>query len=156
MLKELLDQNRVIFRESLPTWQEAIREAAGPLLADGAIEPAYVDAMIDCVNEYGPYIVIAPNLAIPHARSDKGVNRTAIAMMKVEQPVHFGDTPDLDARLFFVLASVGKDAHVPMLQSLVMALSEETILDDLMNARSLEDVAAIAARTDAASPSALV
>lgn len=140
MLEELIANNRVVFKESISTWQEAIREAAMPLLNEGAIEEDYIIAMINCVNEYGPYIVIAPDIAIPHARSDKGVNKTAISMMKVKEPVHFGDTPDLDARLFFVLASVGHDAHVPMLQELIMELSDEDIMNGLLNSTCIDDV----------------
>lgn len=140
MLEELISKNRVLFKDRVDNWEDAIRASAGPLVAQNAIDDRYVEAMIANVHEHGPYIVIAPNLAIPHARGDVGVFETAISMMKLEEPVCFGDTPDLDAKLFFVIASIGHDAHVPMLQSLIMELSDEAILEGLMAATCLEDV----------------
>lgn len=140
MLEELISRNRVIFKEKAVDWEDAIRASAAVLVEQGAIDDRYVKAMIDNVHEHGPYIVIAPNLAIPHARGDVGVHETAIAMMKLAEPVCFGDTPDLDAKLFFVIASVGADAHVPMLQSLIMELSDESILNGLMDAGCMTDV----------------
>lgn len=41
----------------------------------GAIEPRYIDAMINTVKEIGPYIVIAPGIAMPHARPEAGAKK---------------------------------------------------------------------------------
>ncbi len=61
-----------------------------PLLDDGSIEQAYIDAVIGCVKKYGPYIVFAPNIAMPHSQEGAvGVNDTAVSFMKLEEPVHF-------------------------------------------------------------------
>lgn len=49
------------------TWQEAIR-IAGMLLPDnGNSKEQYIQEMIRCVEENGPYIVIAPGIALAHA-----------------------------------------------------------------------------------------
>ena len=38
----------------------------------GFTEPTYTEAMIDVVRDMGPYIVLAPGLAMPHARPEMG------------------------------------------------------------------------------------
>lgn len=140
MLKELIDQNRVTFAKSFTTWEEAVAAAAKPLLDQNAIEPEYISAIIHCVKEFGPYIVIAPNIALPHAQGGKGVNKTSLAFMKVEEPVHFSDSEEHDARLFFVLASVNNDDHLEKLAELVEEISDEAFVDQLLAAKSIDDL----------------
>ena len=111
MFKELVEKKRYSFHEGFADWREAVRAACQPLLADGTIEPEYSEAIIGKVEELGPYIVIAPDICIPHAQEGVGVNDTAVCFMKTEQPVSFSDDGEHDARLFFVLASTDNARH---------------------------------------------
>ena len=112
MFKELVDKKRYSFHTSFSTWQDAVKAACQPLLLDGTIEPSYPDEIIKKVTELGPYIVIAPNICIPHAQEGVGVNDTAICFMKTDIPVHFSSNPEHDARLFFVLSSTDNNIHL--------------------------------------------
>lgn len=143
MFQQLIEKGRCIFHDRFETWEEAVTAACQPLLNDGTIEQGYIDLIIHNIRELGPYIVIAPNLCIPHAQEGAGVHATAISFMKTEAPVHFSDDPEHDARLFFVLASVDNDAHFKNLQELVELVSDEDIFDRLLAARSIADVADI-------------
>ena len=64
------------------TPEEAIREAGNALCRAGACSPQYVQAMVDSYRELGPYFVIAPGLALPHARPEQGA-------MKAHRPFGF-------------------------------------------------------------------
>ena len=144
MIRELIEQNRVLFAESFDRWEDAVRAGAQPLLRDGAIEEAYVKSMIDCINKYGPYIVIAPDVALPHAQGGGvGVNATSMAFMKVAQPVHFSENPEHDARLLFVLASVDSDSHLDMLQALVEEISDEEFMAKLLEVNDMAELKSI-------------
>ena len=139
MIKKLIEMNRVTFATGFDHWEKAVAAASQPLIRDEAIEDAYIGSMIECIHKYGPYIVIAPDVAMPHAQGGGvGVNQTSMAMMKVEQPVHFSDKPEHDARLLFVLASVDSDSHMDMLQALVEEISDEAFLADLLEIKDLE------------------
>lgn len=141
LFKELLEKQRVLFAEGFSCWEEAVRAAAAPLLRDGAIEAVYIQSMIDCINQYGPYIVIAPNIAMPHAQGGgEGVLDTGISFMKVERPVHFSESSEHDARILFVLASVDNEAHLNLLQALVEAISDEEFVDQLLGIENIDDL----------------
>ncbi|HWR28352.1 MAG TPA: PTS sugar transporter subunit IIA [Negativicutes bacterium] len=141
MIKELIEMNRVIFAREFDRWEDAVEAAAQPLIRDGAIDKTYIDSMIECINKYGPYIVIAPDVAMPHAQGGgTGVHRTSMSLMKVEQPVHFSDSPEHDARLLFVLASVDSDAHLDMLQALVEEISDEAFLARLLEIQEMDEL----------------
>lgn len=140
MFKELIAKERIAFADGFDHWEDAIRAAAEPLLRDGAIEESYIDDMIASVNKFGPYIVIAPDVAMPHAQGGKGVNETSISFMKVNHPVSFSASREHDARLIFVLASIDNNSHLEMLQALVAAISDDDVLAQLPNITCVADL----------------
>lgn len=142
IIKELVHAGRTSFHQSFDSWQQAIRASCQPLIADGSIETVYVDNVIECVNKYGPYIVLAPDIALPHAQEGgEGVNQNAIAFMKVEEPVVFDpENPDKNARLFFVLASNNHDRHIEMMEKLAAVLLNKKFVEAMLAASNNEDL----------------
>lgn len=144
MLKELIDKGRISFHDGFDNWEDAIKASCKPLIDDGAIEEAYADAIISNVKKYGAYIVIAPNICIPHAQEGVvGVNETAMCFMRTKNPVHFSDDPEQDARLFFVLASTDNEVHLQNLSNMVGLIEDEAIVDKLLQAECKDDLDAI-------------
>ncbi|AJA46917.1 PTS system IIA component, L-Asc family [Clostridium pasteurianum DSM 525 = ATCC 6013] len=141
MLQELIEKKRYSFHEGFEKWEDAVQASCKPLLDGGAIEQAYVDAIIANVKKYGPYIVIAPNICIPHAQENvKGVNETAICFMRTKKPVHFSNDPEQDARLFFVLASTDSNVHIQNLSNMVRLIEDERVVQKLLDAEEKEDL----------------
>lgn len=143
MFPQLIEKGRCIFHDRFDTWEDAVTASCQPLLKDGTIEQSYIDLIIHNIRELGPYIVIAPNLCIPHAQEGAGVHDTAISFMKTQEPVHFSDSSEHDATLFFVLASVDNDAHFKNLQELVELVSDEVVFERLLVANSIADLSDI-------------
>ena len=75
MLTSLLTKETIALNVEAEDWMDAIRKSAQPLLANGSIEPRYIDNMIQAVKDLGPYIAIAPGVAIAHAKPEQGVVR---------------------------------------------------------------------------------
>ncbi|MEY8355818.1 PTS sugar transporter subunit IIA [Lachnospiraceae bacterium 54-53] len=132
LLKDLVTENRIRIVDSAEDWKEAIRLAAEPLEDDKSIEPAYTEAMIRSVEELGPYIVLAPGIALPHARPETGVRSMSMALLKVNHRVYF--TEDKYANLFFVLASADGNSHLDALRELSAIFSEEAAIGRFMKA----------------------
>ncbi len=145
MLKKLLEENRIIFEGGFNSWQEALSAGAKPLVEQGKITEKYIQDMIDSVNEHGPYIVIAPNIAMPHSQmGSNSVKDTAISLMLVENAVSFveGD-PTKDARIFVTLAAVDNEKHFENMMAVSETLSNEDLVNDLLAAKNLKDIEAI-------------
>ncbi|OOM77740.1 ascorbate-specific phosphotransferase enzyme IIA component [Clostridium puniceum] len=141
MLQGLIDKKRYSFHEGFDTWEEAIEASCKPLIDDGAIESTYVEAIISNVNKYGAYIVIAPNICIPHAQEGVvGVNETAMCFMRTKNPVHFSNDPEQDARLFFVLASTDNEVHLQNLSNMVGLIEDDAVVNKLLDAECKEDL----------------
>ncbi len=140
MFKELVEKKHYSFHEGFDDWRDAVRAACQPLLDDGTIEPEYPEAIIAKVEELGPYIVIAPDICIPHAQEGVGVNDTAICFMKTEKPVSFSDDGEHDARLFFVLASTDNAIHLQNLSELAEEMSDEELVAKVLAAKTPADL----------------
>ena len=145
MLREFVELKHYKFAEEAADWREAIRMSCESLEADGTVEGNYKEDIIECVEKYGPYIVIMPEVAMPHSQEGaRGVHKTAIAFMKLEKPVSFDpEDPDKDARLFFTLASCNPDQHLQNMTKLSELLMNETVVQKLLEAKTPEDLIAI-------------
>lgn len=109
-------------------------------------DPNYKEEIVSCVEKYGPYIIIAPNIALPHSQEGAtGVNR--IGFMKLEQPVSFDpEDPEKDAQLFFTLASCDHNQHLENMMRLSEMLMNEDLVKGLENAKSPEDLLELESR----------
>lgn len=146
MLREIVENGYYSFKESFATWEDAIKASYEPLKKANIVEDIYIDAVIECVNKYGPYIVIVPGIAMPHSTEGAaGCNSTAISFMKVENEVDFdADDPDKKARLFFSLAAVDHEKHIENIQQLMDTLMNEEIVEALYQCKSIEDLKKVA------------
>lgn len=143
LFKEFVAQKHYSFHEGFDDWRDAIRAACAPLVADGTIQKEYVSYIIEKVEELGPYIVIAPEICIPHAERGRGVNRTAMCFMKSETPVRFHEDGEHDARIFVVLAAADDEEHIQNLMEVSERLSDEETVAKLLAATTPEDLLAI-------------
>lgn len=138
VLNELITRDTVLLRKRATSWEEAIRLAAQPLLHSGAIEERYVDAMVASIQELGPYVVITPHVAIPHARPEQGVNQLAMSFCQLAEPVSFPQNKPV--RLLFVLAAVDNESHLKALAQLSELLAREEEIRALMDAETVDAV----------------
>ncbi|CAM3275361.1 BglG family transcription antiterminator [Vagococcus fessus] len=145
-LSSLLKEEFVRFSDENLTWQQAIELASQPLIENKNIEESYVEAMIDSALKSGPYIVLAPGVAVPHARPETGVNKLGISLLSCSQPVDFSMGEEVDddnqVSLIFVLAAEDNTNHLTALQQLSMILEDDanvSILKKCGNARLMLD-----------------
>ena len=137
MLKEQLTGNTK-FVETVGSWQEAIRLGAKPLLAQGIIEEAYIDAMIQNVLDNGNYIILLPQVAMPHARPEAGSNGIGMTFLHLDQPVLFpGDEP---VKVLFTLSSDSPDGHLELIANLGELLSDEKLYQKLFEVETEQAV----------------
>ncbi|SEI01319.1 transcriptional antiterminator, BglG family [Halobacillus karajensis] len=140
MLNELLTERTIQFKDQVSNWKEAIEIAAQPLVEQQSIRPHYIQAMIDNVNELGPYIVIAPRIAIPHARPETGVEQLGMSFLRLKEPVYFSEKEKHRAQLIIVLAAIDNQTHLKALAQLSGMLSNEDNVNQLIAANDSKNV----------------
>lgn len=134
-LKDLLSKDFIQFTDKNLNWKEAIELAAKPLLEHQYIEDSYISAMINKVEEIGPYIVLAPRVAVPHARPEDGAKRLGISLLKTSKPVDFNfeDNDENNVNLIFVLSTIDNSSHLKALQQLANLLDDDESINKMID-----------------------
>lgn len=142
--QSLIDNKSIKLQTSASDWYAAVKIGTDMLINSGAILPDYHDAIINSVKELGPYICIAPNLALPHARPENGVLKTAFALVTLAEPIYFdGENEPVD--VLITLAGSSSDEHMEGLMQVTQVLDDENSdtgidLDKLRKCLTAEDV----------------
>lgn len=147
-LEELLPVERIRVNVEVGDWEEAVRAVGSLMVETGVVEDRYIDGMIATAKELGPYIVIAPGVAIPHSRPEDGVLKTCLAYMHLNPPINFGNEENDPVQLLFALGAKDHDEHVGALQQIAEILMDEETFDQLLNASTIEEVAVILYRSN--------
>jgi len=124
-------------------WREAVTVAGKALVASGATTEAYTQEMIAAIESMGPYMVIAPGIALPHARPSPAVRRAAISVVTLETPVPFGHPQNDPVSLVIALAAPDSRSHTQALATLAGLLAEEPRRSALLGATAPEEVLAL-------------
>lgn len=125
VLAGLLTEKTIRLKAYAADWRMALR-LGGQLLVDaGGVEPRYVDAMIQMMLDLGPYVVIAPGLALGHARPEAGVLRTCFSLVTLRTPVEFGVPENDPVDVIFSFGAPDKNAHLDALRQMAALCSDE-------------------------------
>lgn len=133
------DEKNTCLKAEAPEWRSAIRLAAGILEKNGYTKPSYADGIIEALEEYGPYIVIGPGIAIPHARPEKGALEMGYGLVTFREPVYF-DGEEEPIRVMIPFSAVDNEKHLELLQTIVGFLDDETVIEKIAEADTLEDL----------------
>lgn len=140
LLQDLLSEDNVSFHYPAETWEDVIRHGGQLMVDAGFTEPTYTEAMIEVVREMGPYIVLAPGLAMPHARPEMGAKQVGTALVTLEKPVDFGSPENDPVSVAVFLCAPNKDEHIQLLTDIATLFEDEEFLDASANFESIEDV----------------
>lgn len=135
-----ISKDVVRIRAEACSWQDAIRTAGNLLMENGCVEECYIDAMIKSMVEHGPYFVLAPGVALPHAASGSGVRRTGMSVVTLARPVEFMESPNNPVELVICLAAADGESHLDLLASLSELLMDAEALECVKGADDPEDV----------------
>lgn len=122
-IKNILSKEHIQVKTKCKTWEEAINMSAAPLLEEGYIASRYIENIFKKIEKYGPYMVIAPGIAMPHAGVDDGVYRTGLSIMTLDDPVKFNHATNDPVHTVIFLAATDNYAHIETLTHLLDVLS---------------------------------
>lgn len=134
---DLLDKKNVRIFEGAADWKDAIRKSVMPLEKEGYVKPEYKEAIISGVEKLGPYIIIAPSIALPHARPEQGVLKSQIAVTLFRNEVQF-DKEDSTAQLFVTLAAADSNSHLDALMAISELLQDEEKVGQILKSGDTE------------------
>jgi mannitol/fructose-specific phosphotransferase system IIA component (Ntr-type) len=114
-LNNLLTRDLVSINLHAQDWRDAIRQVGELMVQAGKVEHSYIDGMIHTAEQLGPYIVIAPHIAMPHARPEDGVIKPCFALATFSPSINFGNPQNDPVQLVFAFAAIDKNQHIQAL-----------------------------------------
>ena len=144
-VRDTLTRDRIKLDILVSTWQEAVREAGKILVETEATTPEYIEAMIKTAEELGPYIVIDEGIAMPHASPSSGVLKTALSLIRLKEPIYFGNPDNDPVTLVFGLAATEGNLHISLMQSLAQLIMDKEKISAIIKAPDVVSVLEIVA-----------
>lgn len=140
MITTWLPAENIQIVDSVSDWKQAIRLSAQPLLAKETMTEAYIDAIFNSHQELGPYYVLAPGLAMPHARPEQGAIKNGLSLLHIKQGVSFDAEENDPVYVVIMLCALSGDEHINMITALADIFSDDERLSALLKASSIEGI----------------
>ncbi|WP_055280962.1 PTS sugar transporter subunit IIA [Thermococcus sp. EP1] len=140
-LIENMDTNAIAVNLEAENWVEAVKIAGEILYNLGKVSQEYIEGMIKTTKRLGPYAVIAPGIALPHARPENGALDLGMSIVVLRTPIDF-DSPNDPVKVIIAFSAPTKSEHLELLKEVGMLLSDTTLQKKLRHTKTSNDVIA--------------
>ncbi len=139
----ILDENNIELKVRAKDWREAVKKSGAILARNGYVEERYINAMVETVKELGPYIVVAPGLALPHAKRSDGVIKSGISIITLDEPIEFGNSANDPVYVLIGLSGSNDQAHLQILQAIASVFEDEKLVYKIAESNCKKEIVAI-------------
>jgi len=129
-----LGEGSIKLQQSCTSWRESFELAGAGLVESGRTLPSYTQEMIQAFEELGPYMVIAPGIALAHGRPSASVLETGLSLVTLLTPIEFGSQSNDPVSMVIGLAAIDHDSHIDLMAALSELLMSEEQVTLLLNA----------------------
>ncbi|CAH6081646.1 PTS sugar transporter subunit IIA [Klebsiella variicola subsp. variicola] len=143
MIRDWLTPDKINVINSIDNWKNAVRLSAEPLLAQGYMAEHYIEAILKSHEELGPYYLLAPGLAMPHARPEQGALRNGLSLLYIKEGISFGSTENDPVYVIIMLCARSGNEHITMIGELAELFSDQQKLERLLKADDIKAIQAV-------------
>ena len=136
MTDEILPAGNVRLAARAASRDDAIRQAGAILVEAGAVDPGYVDSMLERETSVSTYM--GNYLAIPHGTNEAKdtITRSAISVVKYDQPIDWNGN-----EVRFAIGIAGYEGgHLEILGKVAVIFSDTDEVDKLIAAESAQEI----------------
>ncbi len=136
---DVLAEEAIVLAGTAGNRDDAITEAGQLLVASGAVDASYVDAMHERETSVSTHM--GNGLAIPHGTNEakSAINRTGISFVRYAEPVDWNGKP---AEFVVGIAGAGDD-HLALLSRIAEVFTDPAQVEQLRSATSVAEVRAV-------------
>lgn len=140
MIEIIINKDVVDINVEVENWEGAVKSAGDILVKNNKAKEEYIEAMIATVKKIGPYIVMAPGIAMPHARPEFGVIDCGISIITLKEPVNFGNKEFDPVKLIFALCAKESESHIELLKDLSVILDDDEVIEKCSHIETKEEL----------------
>ncbi|GAA4377250.1 PTS sugar transporter subunit IIA [Agromyces bauzanensis] len=145
MTDQILPADHVRLAARATSRDDAIREAGAILVDAGAVEPGYIDSMLEREGSVSTYM--GNFLAIPHGTNEAKdqIRRSALSVIRYDEPV---DWDGEEARFVVGIAGI-ENEHLEILSKIAIIFSDEDGVQRLVAAPTAAEPHALLSEVNA-------
>lgn len=118
--------------------EEIILKLGELMYKTGHVTKDYGKAMFETSKKLSKGIIVAKGVALPHARSNGMVKKTAMAFMTLKTPVYFCNNTE-EVRFVIALAATNENDHLNALSELLDLLEDEISMNKIMSLNDYDE-----------------
>lgn len=143
LLADAFGEGSILIKDSVDNRSAAIQLAGELLVKSGKAKPSYVSSMLEAVERFGPYIVIAPGIALAHGKPSEDVIETGLSLLVLKQAIEFQHAQNDPVQLVFGLAATDHESHIETMAKLAEVLSDQERVNFLLTSSDFEQIRAV-------------
>ena len=140
LLADAFGEGAILVKESVQNRSAAIELAGELLVQSGKAKHSYVASMLEAVERFGPYIVIAPGIALAHGKPSEDVIETGLSLLLVKQAIEFQHAQNDPVQLIFGLAATDHESHIETMAKLAELLSDQDRVSTLLTSSDSDQI----------------
>lgn len=140
MLEKVLLLNTIETNVSVMNWREAVNAVGQILVRNEKVKPNFIESMIHVVEEFGPYMILVPDVAFFHGKPGPDVNEICMSLVTFKNPVYFNDFENQRIKCAFGFGAVDNESHLEMLKNLALLLQNDEFVRLLCNNGTKEEI----------------
>lgn len=121
-ISQFLEESCILLDVEGETMEEVLQIAGGLLVKQGYILPSYVETLVESFENYGVYMMIEEDVAIPHTKNTGNVLKTGFSFVRLRQPIEFADH---SLSMFFTFCTVNNKEHLEALIRIADTVKQE-------------------------------
>lgn len=126
---DYIKPERILLNEELVDWKDSIKKVGSILLKSNTIKESYIQNSIRAIEEFGTYMILAPGVLFPHARTEGDVNETGFSLMTLKKPIIMPTKEEVSVIIMF--SSKNNEEHLETFMQLVELANEDSFLKDI-------------------------
>lgn len=143
---KLTGDNIVISTEQNLSVDAALEITCSKLIENGKVEKSYLEAIQQKHKDIGAYYVLAPKIAMPHARPEDGVNEACLQVTVFKNGVDLESEDNGEVYFSITLAAMDSDSHIQTIMALSELFQNDDDIDAIIAANTNKEIADILAK----------
>lgn len=136
----LINEKLIDVDVEVETWQESAKVVGNLLLKEKLIDEKYIDSMINSVEKFGPYMILAPKVCFFHGEPGDMVNEPCLSLITLKNEIRFSEFDNEPIKSAFAFGARDSDSHLDMIKKIAELLADTEFIKLITNNGTKEDI----------------
>lgn len=140
-MKKINENHLIKISDEILEWKDAVHQGVDLLVKNGNCTPDFSIEIIKSVEEFGPYFILMPKLALAHAAPGDYIKENGLSLIVFKNKVKFSELEKHEVNLLFTLAAQDGKSHMDLLVKFVTLFQEDQdLVEKIIKLDSVKEI----------------